>query len=82
MMCPYSKTEDGFEIQMGTNHLGHFALTGLLMSLLKKTGNSRIVVTSSMAHTGGNIDFADLQWEKRKYNTIRAYGEYRTSWKN
>ncbi len=75
MMCPYSKTEDGFEIQMGTNHLGHFALTGLLMPLLKKTKDSRIVATSSVGHNMGNIDFSDLNWEKRKYNTQRAYGD-------
>lgn len=75
MMCPYSKTQDGFEIQMGTNHLGHFALTGHLMPLLIKTDNSRIVATSSVAHNLGNIDFADFNWEKRKYKTSRAYGD-------
>lgn len=75
MMCPYAKTEDGFEIQMGTNHLGHFALAGLLMPLLKKTKDSRIVATSSVGHNMGNIDFTDLNWEKRKYNTSRAYGD-------
>ncbi len=75
MMCPYSKTEDGFEIQMGTNHLGHFALTGHLMPLLKKTKDSRIVVTASVAHRFGKIDFSDLYWEKRKYNPQRAYGD-------
>lgn len=75
MMCPYSKTQDGFEIQMGTNHLGHFALTGHLMPLLKKTRDSRVVATSSAAHNMGNIDFSDLNWENRKYNTQRAYGD-------
>ena len=75
MMCPYSKTTDGFEIQMGTNHLGHFALTGHLMPLLKKTEGSRIVATSSTAHHLGNIDFDDLNWDTRKYNTQRAYGD-------
>ena len=75
MMCPYSKTEDGFEIQMGTNHMGHFALTGHLMPLLQDTKDSRIVATSSMGHRMGNIDFSDLNWEKRKYNTNRAYGD-------
>jgi len=60
MFCPYSKTQDGFEIQMGTNHLGHFALTGYLMPLLKMTEGSRIVATSSMAHKSGNIDFSDI----------------------
>jgi NAD(P)-dependent dehydrogenase (short-subunit alcohol dehydrogenase family) len=73
MFCPYSKTQDGFEIQMGTNHLGHFALTGYLRSLLKKTKGSRIVATSSVGHKGGNINFSDLNWESRKYNTQKAY---------
>lgn len=75
MMCPYSKTEDGFEIQMGTNHLGHFALTGHLMPLLKKTKGSRVVATSSVGHKMGNIDFTDLNWEKREYKTNQAYGD-------
>jgi NAD(P)-dependent dehydrogenase (short-subunit alcohol dehydrogenase family) len=75
MMCPYSKTEDGFEIQMGTNHLGHFALTGHLMPLLKKTAGARIVVLSSIAHRAGNFDLADLNWETRKYKTGKAYGD-------
>lgn len=75
MMCPYSKTKDGFEIQMGTNHFGHFALTGHLMPLLKKTKDSRIVATSSVGHRMGNIDFSDINWEKRKYNTQKAYGD-------
>jgi NAD(P)-dependent dehydrogenase (short-subunit alcohol dehydrogenase family) len=75
MMCPYSKTEDGLEIQMGTNHFGHFALTGHLMPLLKKTRDSRIVATSSVGHRAGNIDFSDINWETRKYNTSRAYGD-------
>lgn len=75
MMCPFSKTQDGFEIQMGTNHLGPFALTGQLMPLLKKTKDSRVVSTSSIAHTQGNIDFSDLNWEKRDYKTSSAYGD-------
>ncbi|MFT5820715.1 MAG: NAD(P)-dependent dehydrogenase (short-subunit alcohol dehydrogenase family) [Crocinitomix sp.] len=75
MMCPYSKTDDGFEIQMGTNHFGHFALTGHLMPLLIKTNNSRLVVTSSIAHRQGNIDFSDINWESRKYKTTKAYSD-------
>jgi len=75
MMCPYSKTKDGFEIQMGTNHLGPFALTGSLISLLKNTKNSRVVSTSSLAHLGGNINMDDLHWEKRKYKTNKAYSD-------
>jgi NAD(P)-dependent dehydrogenase (short-subunit alcohol dehydrogenase family) len=75
MACPYSITKDGFEIQMGTNHLGPFALTGQLLPLLKKTKDSRIVVTSSIAHRQGNIDFTDLNWKNRKYKTGKAYGD-------
>lgn len=75
MMCPYSKTKDGFEIQMGTNHFGHFALTGLLFDLLRKTKGSRIVATSSLAHKQGNIDFKDINWEQRQYKTGKAYGD-------
>jgi len=75
MMCPFSTTKDGFEIQMGTNHLGTFALTGRLMGILKNTKNSRIVVTSSIAHRQGNIDFNDINWSKRRYNTYKAYSD-------
>jgi NAD(P)-dependent dehydrogenase (short-subunit alcohol dehydrogenase family) len=75
MACPFSKTEDGFEIQMGTNHLGHFALTGLLMPLLKKTKASRIVATSSIAHRQGSISFEDINWGDRQYSTGKAYGD-------
>jgi NAD(P)-dependent dehydrogenase (short-subunit alcohol dehydrogenase family) len=75
MIPPYSKTEDGFEIQLGTNHLGHFALTGHLLPLLKKTPGSRVVVVSSMAHRSGKLDFSDLNWEARPYKTGTAYGD-------
>ena len=75
MFCPYSKTEDGLEIQMGTNHFGHFALTGRLMPVLKATSNARIVVTSSIGHQMGNIDVDDINWESRSYKTRSAYGD-------
>jgi NAD(P)-dependent dehydrogenase (short-subunit alcohol dehydrogenase family) len=58
-------TEDGFEAQFGTNHLGHFALTGLLLPLLKKAPGARVVNVSSLAHRGGKIDFDNLQAEWR-----------------
>jgi NAD(P)-dependent dehydrogenase (short-subunit alcohol dehydrogenase family) len=75
MIPPYSKTEDGFELQFGTNHLGHFALTGILFNLIRKTGNAQIVNLSSNAHKMGNINFDDLNWEKRKYKAQKAYGD-------
>ncbi len=75
MIPPYSKTTDGFELQMGTNHFGHFALTGLLMDLLINTNDSRIVNVSSAAHRYGNIDFSDLNWEGRRYRAWAAYGD-------
>jgi NAD(P)-dependent dehydrogenase (short-subunit alcohol dehydrogenase family) len=73
MAIPYRKTSDGFEMQFGVNHLGHFALTAQLFPLLKRTGGSRIVSVSSMAHNLGEIRFDDINWEK-KYNRWRAYG--------
>ncbi len=73
MMCPYAQTRDGFEIQFGTNHLGHFALTCLLLPLLRQTAGSRVVVVSSLAHRGGKLDFDDLDWRKREYSTTQAY---------
>jgi len=75
MIPPYSKTEDGFELQFGTNHLGHFVLTGRLLSLLKESESARIVNVSSGAHNWGNIDFQDLNWESRKYDKATSYGD-------
>jgi NAD(P)-dependent dehydrogenase (short-subunit alcohol dehydrogenase family) len=72
---PYTKTADGFELQMGTNHFGHFALTGLLLDILKQTPGSRVVNVSSMAHKIGKIDLNDLHWESRKYKKWDAYGD-------
>ena len=65
-------TEDGFELQFGTNHLCHFALTALLLPLLRKAQAPRVVNVSSLAHRGGKIDFGNLQAE-RKYNSWAAY---------
>ncbi len=75
MIPPYTKTKDGFELQFGTNHLGHFALTGLLLDLIKNRNNSRIVNVSSKAHNMGNLNFDDLNWEKRRYKPWQAYGD-------
>jgi NAD(P)-dependent dehydrogenase (short-subunit alcohol dehydrogenase family) len=74
MMPPLGRTAEGFELQFGTNHLGHFALTGRLLHLLRRGVQARIVSVSSMAHYWGRIDFDDLNSEKR-YNPTRAYGQ-------
>jgi len=74
MMPPYGRTEDGFELQFGTNHLGHFALTGLVLDRLLATGGSRVVTVSSNGHRAGRIDLDDLQSE-RHYRKMRAYGQ-------
>jgi NAD(P)-dependent dehydrogenase (short-subunit alcohol dehydrogenase family) len=74
MMTPESKTKDGFESQLGTNHFGHFALTGLLWPILKKTEGSRIVNVASLAHKYFDIDFNNLQFEaKGTYKPGQAY---------
>ena len=73
--CPYAKTDDGFEILMGTNHLGHFALVGSLLETLKNTPNSRVVVVSAGAHKSSKIDLDDLNWEKREYKNFTAYAD-------
>ena len=64
MIPPFSTTEEGFELQFGTNHLGHFALTGLLLPLINRTPGARIVTLSSEAHRLGKIDFDNLNAEK------------------
>ena len=67
-------TKQGYELQMGTNHLGHFALTGLLLDTIKKTPHSRVVTQSSLAHLNATIHWDDLNWEK-KYSRVQAYGQ-------
>lgn len=75
MWTPKSTTQDGFELQFGTNHLGHFALTGLLLDRIVETAGSRIVTVSSDAHRfGTSIDFDDLQSED-EYSATAAYGQ-------
>jgi NAD(P)-dependent dehydrogenase (short-subunit alcohol dehydrogenase family) len=71
MVPPLSRTVEGFELQFGTNHLGHFALTNLLLERI--TG--RVVTVSSGAHRIGAIDFDDLNWERKPYRAWRAYGQ-------
>jgi NAD(P)-dependent dehydrogenase (short-subunit alcohol dehydrogenase family) len=75
MAIPRAETDDGFEMQLGVNHLGHFALTGLLLELLLAAdGDTRIVTHSSGAHTAGEVDFDDLQREE-SYGKWEAYGQ-------
>lgn len=74
MMPPYTETEDGFELQMAANYLGHFLLTGLLLPILLSTTHSRIVSLSSIAHKQGKIDFDDLQ-SKESYSAMQAYAQ-------
>jgi NAD(P)-dependent dehydrogenase (short-subunit alcohol dehydrogenase family) len=74
MATPYRKTADDFEMQFGTNHLSHFLLTGLLIDLLRKTPQSRVVTVSSYAHMIGRINFKDINSEKR-YQKWAAYGQ-------
>src|SRR4029077_13185692 len=75
LMWPaYGKTADGFELQFGTNHLGHFALTGLVLEAMLPVPGSRVVTVSSTGHRAGRIDFADLQSE-RHYGRMAAYAQ-------
>jgi len=75
MYPPKQTTRDGFELAFGTNHLGHFALTGLLLDLLLPVPGSRVVTVSSVGHRiRAEIHFDDLQWE-RSYNRVAAYGQ-------
>ena len=75
MYTPRQTTADGFELHLGTNHLGHFALTGLLLDRLLPTPGSRVVTVASTAHRlRADIHFDDLQWE-RSYSRVGAYGQ-------
>ncbi|XP_029935166.1 retinol dehydrogenase 12-like [Myripristis murdjan] len=74
MVCPYGKTADGFEMQIGVNHMGHFLLTYLLIDLIKRSTPARIINVSSMAHAWGSINLEDINSEKR-YDKRAAYGQ-------
>jgi NAD(P)-dependent dehydrogenase (short-subunit alcohol dehydrogenase family) len=71
MAIPHRRTTDGFEMQFGTNHLGHFALTGLLLGRIR----DRVVTVSSMMHRLGRIALDDLNWERRRYRRWVAYNQ-------
>ncbi|KAJ8009313.1 hypothetical protein DPEC_G00087590 [Dallia pectoralis] len=72
--CPYTKTEEGFEMQLGVNHIGHFLLTHLLLDLLKRSSPSRVVVVSSKLYKYGSINFDDLNSES-SYNKAFCYSQ-------
>jgi len=75
MLIPYGKTHDGFENTVGVNHLGHFALTGLLMDRLSSTPGARVVSVASNAHYAGEMDFDNLLFENgHEYAPMKAYG--------
>ncbi|MFD9459560.1 oxidoreductase [Streptomyces sp. NPDC060027] len=79
MALPLGRTADGFEIQFGVNHLGHFALTGLLLPMIAETPGARIVTLSSMVHALSNIDIDDLNSEKGPYRRWIAYARSKTA---
>jgi NAD(P)-dependent dehydrogenase (short-subunit alcohol dehydrogenase family) len=79
MACPFEKTAQGFEMQFGSNHLGHFLFTGLILSLLKKQQGSRVICLSSAAHKFANVNLEDPNYENRKYNKWQAYGEAKSA---
>ncbi|GLD54576.1 retinol dehydrogenase 12-like protein [Lates japonicus] len=74
MVCPYGKTADGFEMQIGVNHMGHFLLTYLLLDLIKRSTPARIINVSSLAHSWGKINLEDINSEK-SYNKNEAYSQ-------
>lgn len=79
MATPFLHTADGFEMQFGTNHLGHFALTAELMPLVERGSAQRIVNLSSRGHFMGQVDFADPHFARRPYDPWTAYGQSKTA---
>jgi NAD(P)-dependent dehydrogenase (short-subunit alcohol dehydrogenase family) len=79
MFTPFGRTQDGFEIQIGTNHFGHFELTRLLVGQLTAAQGARLVILSSGGHIMGDVDFADPNWERRDYDKFVAYGASKTA---
>ena len=79
MTVPYGTTEDGFELQNGINHLGHFVLTARLFKLIKNTKDSRIVNVSSLAHRQGKLDFKNYLFENGKYSKMKSYAQSKLS---
>lgn len=79
MACPYATTADGFELQFGTNHLGHFVLTGMLTPLLLSSAPARVVTLSSAAHQNSPVRFDDLMFDAGEYEKWEAYGQSKTA---
>jgi NAD(P)-dependent dehydrogenase (short-subunit alcohol dehydrogenase family) len=79
MFTPFGRTQDGFELQIGTNHFGHFEFTRLLIPQLAAAGRARIVILSSGGHALGDVDFDDPNWERREYDKFVAYGASKTA---
>jgi NAD(P)-dependent dehydrogenase (short-subunit alcohol dehydrogenase family) len=79
MFTPLLRSADGFEIQLATNHLGHFELTRLLTPALVAADGARVVILSSGGHTLGDISFEDPNWEQRDYDKFVAYGASKTA---
>ncbi|WP_118914096.1 SDR family NAD(P)-dependent oxidoreductase [Mycobacterium shigaense] len=79
MFTPFGQTADGFENQIGTNHFGHFELTRLLIGQLAAAQGARLVTLSSGGHIMGDVDFDDLNWDRREYDKFVAYGASKTA---
>jgi NAD(P)-dependent dehydrogenase (short-subunit alcohol dehydrogenase family) len=79
MFTPFGRTHDGFEIQIGTNHFGHFELTRLLVPQLTAADGARVVILSSGGYVMGDVDLDDPNWEHREYDKFVAYGASKTA---
>ncbi len=79
MACPQAKTSDGFELQFGSNHLGHFLMTGLIAPALVRGASARVVSVSSRGHQQSPVVFDDIPFEKRPYDKWLAYGQSKTA---
>ena len=79
MATPLTRDERGYELQLSTNHLGHFQLTARLWPALKRSGNARVVALSSRGHARGGVDFSDPNFNKKPYDTWAAYGQSKSA---
>lgn len=79
MACPFDKTVDGFELQFGTNHLGHFSLTNHLLPALEQAGSARVVCLSSTGHFLSPVVFDDIEFKNRDYEPWSSYGQSKTA---